>query len=35
MKKKVPIERNYFSPLRTPQIEAEENEPPMEEQQQT
>jgi hypothetical protein len=31
--KKVPTIRNYFAPLRTPQMEAEENEPPTEEQQ--
>jgi hypothetical protein len=29
--KKVPTVRNYFAPLRTPQTEAEENEPPTEE----
>jgi hypothetical protein len=31
--KKVPTTRNNFAPLRTPQMEAEENEPPTEEQQ--
>jgi hypothetical protein len=31
--KKVPTTRNYFAPLRTPQMEAEESEPPTEEQQ--
>jgi hypothetical protein len=29
----IPTTRNYFAPLRTPQMEAEENEPPTEEQQ--
>jgi hypothetical protein len=32
MKKNVPTVRSYFTPLRTPQMEAEENEPPTEEQ---
>jgi hypothetical protein len=35
MKKKVPIVRKSLAPLRTPQMDAEENEPPTEEQQQT
>jgi hypothetical protein len=35
MNKKVSTVRNYFAPLRTSQMEVEENEPPTEEQQQS